>query len=131
MAAAKDDDKIFGLSTEKLLMLILAAFLGFSTFKDDVFKNDSNQELVISKLTIQVENLTAAVSRLEVFSRSPRFTEEDYEQSHAEYERMLYRHSDLLENRGSWMNERDLFEQSIISRMQHYEERLKRVEDKE
>lgn len=65
-------------TTNQLIGFGMAALLGFMTFKDDVFKGDQSQTVAITQLTLQIENLSDSVKRLEDFSRAPRFTQENF-----------------------------------------------------
>lgn len=66
------------LSHNQLLGFAFAALVGFMTFKDDIFKGDQSQTIAITQLTLQIENLSNSVKRLEDFSRAPRFTQESF-----------------------------------------------------
>lgn len=102
-----DDRHSFSITTDRLLMLGIAAVVAFGAFRDETRAEDEGQRTATQQLTYQVENLTKAVEKFEEFMEEPRFTETSFNSRMVLRDARLAAAEGALATRAQWMDERE------------------------
>lgn len=116
----------FKVSQDRLLMIIIALFVGYQTFKDETAEKITVSNSAFARLEIKVESLRTSLDRLERLVEAPRSAEERIYIELATLKEQVNRNSLLINNTSKAVTENSNSRNALTARITELESDMRR-----